>query len=541
MSTLGKDKSTPTAVPAESSSIKDSATKAPEPGSSAKTFTRNSILSVGRLFITSALALILSSYLTRTLPVKIFSAWVLILQVSAYVSYLEFGIQSGIAKYVAEYDARSDAAGANMRASAGLALMVIASALGVVLTLILAWQVPAIFHEMPASLYRDVQLGIIFVGVSLSFGLLCSIFSSIFIGLQRFAVPMLLTLANRLLSTAAIILAVAFHQGLAVMGMLVAVANVATGLLQFEAWRRWARKIRLSLRGLDPAVVRKMLTYCSSLAVWTAGMLLVSGLDVTIVGRYDFGQTAFYSVAIQPTTLLISIMGAALAPLMSTASALSVHRSPVQMGTILSRMTRYATLMLTVFAVPLLVGGYWVLRAWVGPIYATHAIGYLRILVLANILRNIGMPYASMLVATDNQRIGIVGVVAEAVVNLVCSIYLVRHIGAIGVAYGTLIGSFVSVGTHFALNMHYTMRRFTVTRLRLFLTGVIRPSAVMLPSLSLVGRWWTSSAPALNPQLWIIWGLCTALLTWFVGLNAEERSTLLRLADRRLRVHANYD
>ena len=540
MKTLGKDKSTPTVIPVESLSIKDSTMKAPEPGSSAKTFTRNSILSVSRLFVTAALAFILSSYLTRRLPIKVYSAWVLILQVSAYVSYLEFGIQSGIAKYVAEYDARNDAVGANMRASAGLALMLIASAIGVVLTLILAWQVPALFHEMPASLYHDVRLGIIYVGVSLSFGLLCSIFSSIFIGLQRFAAPTLLALANRILFTAAIVLAVVFHQGLAVMGMLVAVVNITTGLLQFEAWRRWARKVRLSLRGLDPAVVQKMFIYCSSLAVWTAAMLLISGLDVTIVGRYDFGQTAFYSVATQPTNLIISIMAAALAPLMSAASALNVHRSPLQMGAILSRMMRYATLLLAVFAAPLLVGGYWVLRAWVGPVFATHAVGYLRILILANVLRNVCVPYASMLVATDSQKIAIFGAVAEAAVNVASSIYLARHIGAIGVAYGTLLGSFVGVGVHFVLNMHYTKSKFTVTRLHLLLTGIIRPSMLMLPSLCLVTRWWTSSAPAFDFRVWIIWGLSTLLLAWFVGLNTGERNALFKFANRRLSTRTSY-
>jgi O-antigen/teichoic acid export membrane protein len=331
-----------------------------------------------------------------------------------------------------------------------------------------------------------------------------------------------------------VIAAVAFHQGLAVMGILVAVANVTTGFLQFEAWRRWGRRICLSLRGLEPSVMRQIVIYCSSLAVWTAGMLLISGLDLTIVGRYDFTQTAFYSVAIQPTNFIIAMVGAALAPLVSTTSALSVHRSPRQMGALLSRMTRYASLLLACFAIPLLVGGYWTLRAWVGPVYAAHAVGYLRILVLANCLRNIGVPYASMLVATDNQRIAIFGAVAEAVINLTSSVYLARHVGAIGVAYGTLIGSFVSVGVHFGLNMHYTMSQFTISRLRLLFTGVVRPGVLLIPSLLLLPRWWTSSSPVFSPQIWLIWALSSVLLAWFVGLNRDERSALSRTVSRRI-------
>ena len=189
-------------------------------------------------------------------------------------------------------------------------------------------------------------------------------------------------------------------------------------------------------------------------------MLCVSGLDVTIVGHYDYGQTAFYATAVLPTNFMLSIMGAALAPLLPTASALSVHRTPAEMGRLLARITRYSTVLLLFVGLPLLVGGYILLRLWVGPVYALHAVGYLRVLLLANIVRNLCLPYSSMLVATNRQRVAIFGAGAEAIVNLAASLYLVRHIGAIGVAYGTLIGSFVSVGMHFAVSMHYTRPTF---------------------------------------------------------------------------------
>lgn len=453
----------------------------------------------------------------------------------AYVGYLDLGIQTGISKYVAEFEARKDSIGSSMRASAGFALMLGASLLGVLLTLVLAWYVPHIFHEMPASLYRDARLSLIFVGISLSFGLLCSIFSSVFLGLQRYAVPMMLSLANRVLFAAVVITAVYFQRSLAVMGALVAIVNIFTGILQFEAWRRFARHVKLTLRGLDFNVVRKMLAYCSTLAIWMAGIFCVSGLDVTIVGRYDFGQTAFYSIATLPTMFAISIMGAALAPLLPTASALSVHRSPLQMGDLLSRVTRYSSILLVGSGLPLLVAGYWVLRLWVGQSYAVHTLPYLRALVLANILRNLCMPYASMLVATDSQRVAIVGVIAEATINLGSSVYLARHIGAIGVAYGTLIGSFVSVGMHFALSMHYTHAKFAVSRARLFITGIARPAMIALPSLLIVHLWWTPGAPSFGTATWILWVLSTLVLFWYGALNNWERTSLMGTLGARLK------
>jgi O-antigen/teichoic acid export membrane protein len=502
-------------------------------------FARNSFFSMGRLFASATVALVLPAYLTHKLPVATYSAWVLILQMSAYVSYLDLGIQTGISKYVAEFEARKDPIGSSIRASAGLALMLCASGLGILLTLVLAWYVPEIFHEMPRALYGDVRVSLIFVGISLSVGLLCSTFSAVFFGLQRYAVPMVISVTNRILFTAVVLMAVYCRSSLTVIGALVATVNIVTGLLQVEAWRRFARRVHLSLRGLDFSIVREMLSYCSTLAIWSAGMLCVSGLDITIVGHYDFGQTSFYSIATLPTSFAMSIMGAALAPLLPTASALGVQRTPLQMGEILCRVTRYSTIFLFASGLPLLVAGYFILRIWVGQDYASHTLPYLRILVIANMLRNACMPYASMLVATNSQRFAIAGAVAEAIVNLSSSLYLVRHIGAIGVAYGTLIGSVVSVGMHFAVSMHYTYPKLRASRPHLLLAGFGRPALIAVPSLLLMRLWWRAAEPAFTPILWVLWAVSTLLAGWYVSLTGDERSRIVEVLSARLRLRSS--
>jgi O-antigen/teichoic acid export membrane protein len=481
------------------------------------------MMNVGRLLVSTAVGFILPSFLIHRLPVTTYSAWVLILQISAYVSYLDFGIQNGVSKYVAEYEARADRHGSSSRASAGLLLLLVVSLVGVVLTLLAAWKAPQLFHSMPPSVYHDVRLGLLLVGLSTSFNLLCSIFAAIFMGLQRFAVPTALGLLNRILFIAVVLITVFLHKGLAAMGAAVAIVNVTTGVMHFVAWRVLAEHVRLSLRRLDYAVVRKMVTYCSGLAVWSMAMLCISGLDVTLVARYDFTQTALYSIAATPTNFMIAIMGAVLAPLMPTTSALSVHRTPHQMGDLLTRATRYAATLLLLSGLPLLVAGYWVLRMWVGAAYAPQIFLYMRVLVVANIVRNLCAPYASMLVATDTQRVAIAGAIAEAASNLGCSIYFARHFGAIGVAYGTLIGAFVGVGVHFGWNMRSTYSQFSVSRLRIFWTGMGQPALLALPSLLILPRWWVTGRPQLGVTGWMAWAGSTLLLGWFVSLDASGR------------------
>lgn len=510
-------------------------TAEPRSRTTAANLFRNSAANVARLGFTALIAIFLPAYLTHRLPVEIYGAWVLILQLGAYVGYFDFGVQTAVSKYIAEYEAQGDLAGCSRCASAGLAIMAAASLAGVVLTLALAWAVPLLFHKMPADLYSDVRISIVFVGTSLSVNLIASIFSAIFLGLQRYHVPMITTALGRLFYAIAVVWAVYLHTSLAVMGAAVAAANLLSALVQVVAWKRLANHVRVALSAIDRAMLRQMLGYCVILTIWSVCMLFIGGIDLTIVGHYDFKQVAFYSIATSPTTFILMLIGALLGPLLPASSALSTERTAEQMGEILLRTTRYATVILLASGLPILVTGYWILRVWVGGNYAEHSVQFLRILLIANIVRHLCAPYATIVVATAKQRLATASPITEAAVNLAASIWLAKHYGAIGVAAGTLVGSFAGVAMHFTVSMHYT-QNIAMSRLRLLVSGMLRPALMAVPSLLLLSRWWYAGAPAMSLELWFLWATTTALLAWLVSMNGEDRSLLLRLAGRRAKL-----
>jgi O-antigen/teichoic acid export membrane protein len=483
------------------------------PAGMAKQFSKNVAISMGRVAVNSVVALVLPAYLTHHLPVTTYAAWVLILQLGAFVSFLDFGVQTGVAKFVAEYDARGDEIGAARYASAGFGMMILAALIGLVLTLALAWQVPRLFHSMPAVLYQDVRLSVLLVGSSLSFGLACSVFAAVFIGLQRYTVPVAISILNRGLYTLSVCAVVFLHGSLTAMGIAVALINISTGLLQVVVWRAKLRRIKISLRMVEPKILKQMLSYCLVLAIWSAAMLCISGLDLTIVGHYDFKE-------------------------MPAASALSTLRTPFAMGGILFRATRYATILMLLTGLPLLVVGYPILRLWVGPEYALHSVRYLYILVSATMLRNLCLPYATMVVAIGKQQVATAAAIAEAAVNLGSSIYLAHSFGAIGVAAGTLIGAFVSVSMHFGLSMHYTHSAMLISRMKLFWGALVRSALIAVPSAVLFPFWWNFRGHTPSSRLYLTWALATLLITWFAALNANERRDLLHVIRGRIRLLA---
>lgn len=493
---------------------------------SSSALSRNIAASLTRVAVNALIALLLPAYLTHRLPVSSFASWVLVLQLSAYVSFLDFGAQIGVAKFVAEYDARGDRMGASQRASAGFLIMILAGVLGVAITAVLAWQLPRLFQTMPASLYQDVRTSVILVGTSLSFGLVCSVFAAVFIGLQRYTVPTVVAILNRALSATIVVAAVSLHGSLVVMACAVAIANISAGILQIALWKKLAPQVSISLRLVDRVIANQVFRYCIVLAVWSGAMLCISGLDLTIVGHYDFKQTGYYSIATLPNNFMLMILSAALGPLLPAASALSAQKTSGDMGNLLLRATRYGTICLLLSGLVLFVFGYPLLRIWVGADYAANAMPLLRVLILANIVRNVCSPYATMVVAVGKQGAATASALSEAIVNVGSSIFLAVHFGALGVAYGTLLGAAVGVGMHFAISMRRTHSLLSVARRELFRAMLLRPALISLPALALFLL--RSSAEKHTSTIWMNASclLATIVLAWFIGLTFEERSRL---------------
>jgi O-antigen/teichoic acid export membrane protein len=113
--------------------------------------------------------------------------------------------------------------------------------------------------------------------------------------------------------------------------------------------------------------------------------------------------------------------------------------------------------------------------------------------------------------------------VAEGVVNLVTSIALARHMGALGVALGTLLGAVAGVAVHFGVSMRYTQSSLAVRRLDLLANGMLRSLAIAVPSVLLLWRWWPVEGSSMTAYLYCGWLLSTLLLAWFVSMGREDR------------------
>jgi O-antigen/teichoic acid export membrane protein len=495
---------------------------------------QGSASNVARVVVSMLVALVLPPLLVHRMVPAEYSAWVLILQCSAYINLLDLGLQTAIAKFVAEYDTAGDRNAGSRILSSSFAMLCISAFVGAVAITIVTWRVPQIFHQMPTSLVGGLREGILLVGLSTAVALPFSAFLGAFTGLQKYGFPTALAVGSKVFSSTALAVLLLIHGKLVQLAILMSFFNIATAAGQFLGWRKYAReRVDFSFRLVDRESAWRLTKYGSVLSIWTIATLFVSGLDMVIVGHYDFKDTGYYGIATTITNFMLLVISGLFGPLIPAVSSLQSGRTSGQMGEMVVKTTRLCTLLICLIGLPLFLGAYPALKLWVGHDYAIRSVLFLQVLVLGNAIRQLGYPYSLVVIATGKQHLATIAGVAEAIVNVCVSIYLVQKIGAVGVAIGTLVGAFVSIGVHLIVSMRLTRSTISVSRLRFGVEGLLRPLLCIIPSILLLPYWRRLTMLPLSPFWIVIWALATLGTAWHIGLTSAERhgvkETALRL------------
>lgn len=489
-----------------------------------QTIVKNASANLLRLAGSGIVALLLPPFLARMLPKETYGTWALLLQLTLYVSYFDLGMQTSVARFVAHADELKDSQqrdGIVSTAFLVLTFAALASCLGIV---VLSWKIPALFPQMPSALVRPGQIALLLMGTSLALGLPMSVISSIFVGMQRNGIASFISIVNKFVMAALVVFAVEKRWGIVAMAAAVALANLVSYLCSFAAWRIWASRVVIRLRLASRQWAREIATYSAGLLVWTSGMLLVSGLDLTIVGVFDYRAVADYAIAAALTNFLAQAQGAMIVALLPASSALSARGETHKLGQLLVSSTRYGTLILLIMVVPLIVWSESAIRLWAGAGYVQHGARILQILLVANFIRLCALPYATMLLGTGQQNKVILSPVAEGITNIAASILGAYLFGAMGVAIGTLVGSVVSLGFHLFYNMPRT-RLVAIDRPLLIRDGLLRPTVCGLPLIMLLTVRPLIARISVQTQasLFVSATLGTFLLFWNFGLVGSER------------------
>jgi O-antigen/teichoic acid export membrane protein len=376
-------------------------------------------------------ALLLPAVLVRHMSQIDYAVWVLVLQVAAYCGYLEFGLQTAVGRYIAVANEKNDVHQCDTIFSTALAGLSIAAATGIALLIGISITAGWFFPSIPAALLPQMRWALLIVGTSIALGLPSAAYSGVFIGLQRNEFIAIVTGGSKLVSAVGLAIAAIHGASLVVMAIVVATVNLASYILLYVLVRRLS-EVTFLRHLVNQSAAKELFSYCFSLMIWSFSTMLITGLDLILVGRFQFNALAPYAVATTLVTFIAGIQNAVFSATMPHAAVLHTQRDSSALGKMVITFTRFGVLLLVLTGIPLLIYALPILRIWVGQQYAAQGHLLLAILLIANMIRLSGTPYAVVLVASAQQKLVTLSPVMEGISNLLFSILLGIKFGAAG-------------------------------------------------------------------------------------------------------------
>jgi O-antigen/teichoic acid export membrane protein len=498
-------------------------------------FARNSLGSMLRTSSGAFLALLLPPILIRELGRDGYGVWAIGVEIGIYLALFEFGAFSAIGHFTASVRPLGDREGDGRVVSTMLALQTAVVAIGALLLLILVAALSAVYSGMPAPLVPSGRWAVALLGGSALVSLVGTTLSGYFLAIQRVVLPAMIIFGARGLGAVLVVVLALTEHGIPVLASAWAAATVAGQLMVITAYGRLKVPVRPSL--VSWPLARQMLGFCGAYALWVIAGLLVVGLDTLIVARLDFSQVAPYAAAATGVSMLTAAYGSALGPMLPLAARLATEDRREELGALLLRVLRLGGTTVAAASALLALAAGPLLRVWVGGSTATHAVPLLQVLLAANGVRLLILPYPTLLFGTAEHRRILSTPFVEGAVNVAVSIALGILVGPIGVAVGTLVGAVLGVGLHVWFNLPRTAS-LDVTPATVLRRGLGGPLTAALPAvLALaVGPFLRGAVRAI---VFISAAIAVVVLAWSLALEADDReavrATLRRRASPRLR------
>jgi O-antigen/teichoic acid export membrane protein len=352
--------------------------------------------------------------------------------------------------------------------------------IAVMVSVVMAWYVPALFPGMPEAMHRDARLALILIGASLAVSLPASVAAGVFSGFQRNEVPALVNVASRVAIAGALISLAATSGNLVAMAGAYAGINLVAAAVQLWLLRRAHPELAYRRAAVTKAAGRELASYCFSLTIWSLGMLAISGLDAVIAGHLDFHWAGYFAVAASVVAVIVGIETAVLQPLVAVAAHLHSRREARRLGDLLIDATRANSVLCAVSISPIYLVGGPLLNLWVGAAFGQQVLPILQVLLIGVFARQSLAPFATILLGTGEQRLVIMTVFYEGLTKLLVSIALGVWLGPIGVALGTVAGGLVCFATNMALNFP-RIRGFSAQAKPFVVRGILQPGLILVP------------------------------------------------------------
>jgi O-antigen/teichoic acid export membrane protein len=372
------------------------------------------------------------------LGAEAYGLWMLTAGVTIHFSILDLGYGGAMVKFIAQYRAFKDARALNEIASTLFFLFAAFGVLAYLVTIGLAFNLEHVFRISHAQAEVGKWI-LLIIGVNVAINFPFSVYGGVTSGFQRYDVNNMVAILSNVLVAAVNVAVVLLGYGLI---PLVAATSLVRFVTYF-AYRRNAYRVYPALDIRPRLFRRNRLREVTGFSVYSSVIdwanKLNYELDELVIGVFmGAAPVAAWAVAdriISGTQRLTNQGNAVLFPVVVDADA---TRQVGRLQQVMIEGTRLSLATVLPIAVVLIVLAHPLVNAWVG-VRMLVAAPVIQILAVAVALR-VGNATSTTVLkgAGAVRRVAVVNIIT-GLVNLAMSAALVRRLGLVGVAFGTVI------------------------------------------------------------------------------------------------------
>jgi O-antigen/teichoic acid export membrane protein len=494
----------------------------PQFGPKTSRLAHNVISNWGAYFGALVVSFFLSPHLVSHLGNAGYGVWTLLLSLTGYLGLLDLGVRGAVTRYLAKFHAEADDRRASEVASSALAIFGTSGLVAISVSLALAFLAVNNLH-IPPQYLSAARLVVLLTGLSIALSLVGGVFGGILTGLQRFELINGVEISMNLLRALAIVTALRLGRGLVTLAVIQLSITLARCAINVALARRLYPELRIRLSAVDRATIKLIFSFSIFSSLLHMSSSLIYASDNVVIGAYlPVAAVTFYVIGgnlVEYARQLSGGLSQTMTPLASSIEA----RGPAALQDLVLQGGRWASMIILPVTCTFLLRGGSFIGLWQGQQYAGISGRVLIVLSLTMIFSAPAFATCSILLGLSRHKPIVPAMLAEALCNLALSVFLVKRIGIIGVAWGTAIPSLASS----LIFWPWYIRRSLGIRPHAYLLSTwIRPAVALIPFLLgtyAVERFWPT------PSLLVFFSQVAFVLLlvlpgyWLICLTDEQR------------------
>jgi O-antigen/teichoic acid export membrane protein len=449
--------------------------------------------------------------------------WLLIGSVSGYMGLLQLGLAPAMAQFAAAHIATRDDDALARTVSTALVLVVALGSVALLALPLVPWLLQ--LFSIPVELHDEARIAFTLGIVGVPMQMPGHVFNAVLGASQRqdrCIQVWMVSLLGKLFGIA-VLLALGF--GLAEIMWLETALIVVTGVLLATFAFKAAPQLRVGPGYVDAETARQLTGLGGWMFLNALSSSLIEQTDRIVIGIFlAVEAVTYYSAAWKLYMLVFSVSTTLVQAISPVAAGLHAAGDHLSLQRLWLRMTKYTAALTWPLGWSLGLCAGPILHYWVGESFAAH---YRVVQVLVATFIVTAHNHAAFGVLGAMRRVGPIVQrysVPQAVLNLLLSLWLVRPLGILGVAVGTMLP---------AILLEYTFLAFVLRELGLgwgdFWRGVVRPTLVpaamaFAPTLVI----YAATGPQ-SPWLFVVAAVSSVVygVLFWRGLQQQERGDLV--------------